>query len=324
MKTVVITGASSGIGELTARKMAQKGYNIVLAARREHLLEKIAKQCQEEFGVKALAVAADVSKKEEVERVAAHAVQRFGGFDIWINNAGVIMYGRFLDISPEEFRQVMETNLFGYAYGAREALTQFRAQGRGTLINVASGYGAVPAPYASAYITSKFAVRGLSASLREEMSAEGAKDIHVCTVLPATMDTPVYDNAGNRMGRPVRALPPVYNPELVADAIADLTVDPKAEVAVTGSLRIPMMIYNLLPGFFTAAFAKYVDSFGFKKGALAPNSSGNLFAPSNHKGIRGGWKTTRQHLAKSLKILLVVAGVILAWRAVSSDGKEQP
>lgn len=315
MKTAVITGASSGIGELTAKKLAANGYNVVLAARREQLLEAVASQCRE-YGVEALVVSGDVSKKETVEHIAAAAVQRFGGFDVWVNNAGVILYGRFLDITPEEFRQVIETNFFGYVYGAREALTQFKAQGHGTLVNVASGYGVFPAPFTSPYTASKFAVRGLSASLREELSADKIRNIHVCTVLPLTMDTPVYANAANKMGSKIVPLPPVYDPDKTASAIISVIEYPRAEVMTGKALKGPALMFNMFPHLFTALLARYFNAFGYKKNRTAKLTSGNLFAPSTHTGIRGGWQTDQGGLkTKVLPLAGAAALIVLLARA---------
>jgi short-subunit dehydrogenase len=307
MKTAVITGASSGVGELTAKRLSQAGYNVVLSARRENLLNDVASACRE-YGVEAIVVAADISKKEDVERIAASAIQRFGGFDVWINNAGVIAYGRFMDFSTEEFRQVIETNLFGCVYGAREALTQFRAQGYGNLVNVASGFGAIPSPFVSPYVASKFAVRGFSAVLREEMAADNIRDIHVCTVLPATMDTPVYANGANKMGHKVTPLPPVLDPSKATDAIMEVIDHPKAEILVGKAMKVPILLFNALPTGFINLFARYVKTYGYKKDESAEVSAGNLFVPSQNKGIRGGWKREGSR-NKLLFLPLFAAGI---------------
>lgn len=299
MKTAVITGASSGIGKLTALRLAQNGFDVVLAARRESLLNDVARECRE-YGVQAFAVKADVANPDDIQGIAQSALDHFGKIDIWINNAGVIMYGRFLDVSPEEFRQTIETNLFGVTYGSRSALAQFKKQGYGTLINIASGYGAVPAPYASPYITSKFAVRGLSASLHEELVADGIDNIHVCTVLPTTIDTPVYASSGNKMEHKVRALPPVYPPEKVVDTIVDLIDNPKVEAATSNIMRLPIVLYALSPDLFTRIFAKYVRKFGFDKKRPSAYSAGNLFTPSTNSGVRGGWQTEEQRFKRKI------------------------
>lgn len=307
MATAVITGASSGIGELTSIYFARQGYDVVLAARREYALQEVADKCRE-YQVKTVVVQTDISQKQQVERLAARAIKEFGAIDVWVNNAGVIAYGRFLDTPPDEFRQTLETNLFGVIYGSREALTQFRAQGHGTLINVASGYGAVPAPYASAYVTSKFAVRGFTASLRQEILADHIKDIHVCTVLPATIDTPVYQSSSNRMGHAVRALPPVYPAERVAESIVALARTPKAEVTIGKSLRVPITLYSLFPGTFASYFARYVKKQGFKNEDPTASAGGNLYYPSDFLGVSGGWKQTDRR-ATPLMVSVVLLGL---------------
>src|SRR5690606_21511524 len=142
-------------------------------------------------------------------------------------------------------RRVIETNLFGYVHGARTALPYFREQGCGTLINVASAVAAAPQPYTSAYVASKFAIRGLSDCLRMELSLDHVPDIHVCTVLPATVDTPLFQHAANYTGRAVQAMPPVYAAERVARAIVDLVTSPEREVFVGNAGRLMALQYQL-------------------------------------------------------------------------------
>src|SRR5262249_9531732 len=155
-KVVVITGASSGIGRETARRFAREGASVVLAARREDVLKRLA----EDLGPRTLAVPTDVTDESSVQRLADKAVETFGRLDVWVNNAGVMAVGKFLEIPPDVFRQVIETNFFGYVFGARAALKQFRRQGWGVLINNASVESKLTAPYATAYAASKHAVRG--------------------------------------------------------------------------------------------------------------------------------------------------------------------
>ncbi len=124
-KVAIITGASSGIGYATAIAFADKGYNLVLAARREQLLKQVAEQC-EQYGVKAVTVMADVSEEEDVAKIADTARTTFGRFDVWVNNAAVALYAKFDEAPMDEYRQVLETNLFGYIYGSQTAIKQFK------------------------------------------------------------------------------------------------------------------------------------------------------------------------------------------------------
>src|SRR5438874_9403287 len=148
---VVVTGASSGIGRATALAFAKHGASVVLAARRESMLREVANQCQM-FGGDAAVVPMDVTDEAAVETLGRRAIERFGRIDVWINNAGVSLFSRFEETPPDAFRRVIETNLFGYVYGARIALRRFRDQGYGLLINNASIVAEVSQPYTSAYV----------------------------------------------------------------------------------------------------------------------------------------------------------------------------
>lgn len=202
----MVTGALSGIGRATARAMAEHGARVVLAARSEESLREVAEEC-EELGGRALVVPTDVNDEEAVRELARRSVEVFGRIDAWVNNAGVMVYGRFEDVLTEVYRRVIETNLFGQIHGACAALSHFREQAGGVLINMSSVWGRLTSPHISAYVTSQFAIRAFSECLRQELAGE--RDIHVVTILPQSVDTPVFRRAGNYYGRAARAVPPV-------------------------------------------------------------------------------------------------------------------
>jgi short-subunit dehydrogenase len=307
--TAVITGATSGIGRATALRLARKGYNVVLAARRSHVLEEVAEECRR-HGVEALVVAVDVSKQGDVQRLAQMATDRFDHIDVWINNAAVTVLGPFTSLPTKAFRQVIETNFFGVVYGSQVALEQFVARGKGTLINISSMFGAVPSPYESPYIASKFAVRGLSATLRQELMLAGHKDVHVCTVMPAAIDTPIYRNAANITEREVKPPPPIYPVKLVADAIAELTDQPQDEVIVGASGRLMSTLRALLPtALLDRAFARFIDLTHFT-GKRAEPTPGNLFVPSTQSSESGDWRYLPPKARKTIG-LTVAAGAVI-------------
>jgi NAD(P)-dependent dehydrogenase (short-subunit alcohol dehydrogenase family) len=183
--SVVVTGASSGIGRATARLFAKHGARVVLAARSEQSLREVAGEC-EEVGGQALVVPTDVTDEEAVRELARQSVEVFGRIDVWVNNAGVMVYGPFEDVPTDVFRRVIETNLFGQIHGARAALSRFREQGGGVLINMSSEWGRLTSPHVSAYVTSKFAIRAFSECLRQELAGE--EDTHVVTILPQSVE----------------------------------------------------------------------------------------------------------------------------------------
>lgn len=317
---VVITGASSGIGKATARLFASKGAALVLGARRKDLLEELAQECRR-MGTQAVAVQVDVSQEDEVQNLARQAIEHYGRIDVWVNNAGVYLLGRFEDSPPDAFRQVIETNLFGYVYGARAALPHMREQGSGVLINNASIFGSIGAPYLSAYVTSKFAVRGLSESLRQEMLDD--KDIHICTVLPAAIDTPLFQHSGNYTGRAARPVRPVYNASQVASTIVKLARRPRAEVAVGSAGKLVRIQRRLMPTLSEKTMARQVEIDHFLDEPAAANP-GNIFEPVAYgAGVSGGWKAPHEpRPARRFAAGGLVAAVpaFFAWRKLSDSG----
>ena len=312
-RVVVVTGASSGIGRATALAFAERGDSVVIAARREAPLQELAAECEQRGG-RALAVPADTSDEAAVQELARRAVERFGRLDVWVNNAGVALFGRFEDLPAADFRQVLETNFFGYVYGARAALPHFRRRGRGVLINNASINGVGGAPYATAYVAAKFAVRGFSESLRQELRGT---DVSVCTILPASIDTPLFQHAGNYVGRAAKPLNPTYDPEQVARAIVHCADKPRREVIVGNAGRTLALLHSIAPALYERTMAKQVEQDEFQD-TPAPPSPGNLYEPvPAGTGASGGWKDGRSPSSPARR-LAIGAGIaapaaLLGW-----------
>ena len=302
-KVVVITGASSGIGRATALVLAKKGAHLVLAARREEPLDELARQC-EALGVRCLSVPTDVSEAAAVRALATEAVRAFGRIDGWVNNAGVYLLGRLEETPDDAFRQVMETNFFGTVYGTRAAIAQFRHQGRGTLINVSSVFGSTTGPYVSAYAASKFAVRGFTASVRQEFEGTG---IHVCTLLPAAIDTPLWEHSANYTGWRARPIEPIYSPERVARTIVRVLERPRRELFIGPSRRGFALLHTLLPAASEKSMRAMTDSRHFEP-QRQPRTSGNLFHPmAQGTGQSGGYRSPARQWFKRL---LLAGGLV--------------
>jgi NAD(P)-dependent dehydrogenase (short-subunit alcohol dehydrogenase family) len=286
-RLVVITGASSGIGRATAHAFAEAGATVVLAARGESALEDARAECEALSNGRAIAVPTDVADDGAVKRLAQEAQRAGKGrIDIWVNNAGVLQLGAFEKTPPDVFRQVIETNLFGYVHGARAALPIFRRQGEGVLVNVSSMTASTGQSPSAAYVTSKFAVRGFSIALRQELL--DSPGIHVCTVLPAAIDTPIFQHAANYTGRAVRAMRPTYDPYDVAREIVKLAHRPRREVFVGAVGRLLALQHAIAPDLTERLIAFGTERQLFEE-RRTRNSRGNLFKPAKPAEVRGGW-----------------------------------
>jgi NAD(P)-dependent dehydrogenase (short-subunit alcohol dehydrogenase family) len=289
---VVLTGASSGIGAATAEALAARGAAVVLAARRVGALHRVAGRC----GGRTLVVPTDVSDPGAVEALARAAETRFGRIDAWINNASVGVYAPLADAPVDDVRRAIEVNLLGYLYGVQAALPRLRADG-GVIVNVASVLAATTVPWMGAYNMSKHAVRALSDTLRQELT-DGS--VSVCTVLPASIDTPFYRHAANRTGRAVQPIPPVYPAGVVARTIVSVLRRPRRE-AYAGRLGHVLAVQQrLLPGATEWVMARYARRVALGS-APAPPTDGNLFvAGTDPAAIDGGFHGRRRALVRAV------------------------
>lgn len=286
-RIVVVTGASSGIGRATALAFAARGAHVALAARRERALRRVAREC-EELGVRALVVPTDVTDAEATRRLAEAALHAFGRIDVWVNNAGIGLFGPFAGADLRSQRRVVETNLFGAMNGAAAVLPHFLERQRGVLITNVSIGGWVPVPFASAYTASKFGVRGFLAGLRQELAH--LPRVHVCGVFPSGVDTPGYQHAANVSGAELRPARPLYSAEDVAAAIVSLAYHPRHELAVGWPARLARAAYAVAPRVTEAAAGRFFRTY-LRRARPAPRAGGNLFLPvSAGTAASGGWK----------------------------------
>jgi short-subunit dehydrogenase len=228
-QTMVITGATSGIGLTTARMAAEKGAKLVLIARNEAALSELVNEIKANAG-QAIFCAADVADESALRRAAELAKEEFGGFDTWVNNAGGSVYGRITDVPTEDLRRLFETNVWGVVNGSRIAAEHLREKG-GAIINVGSEVSDAPVPLQGMYSASKHAVKGFTDALRMEL--EGDKlPISVTLIKPTAIHTPFPENAKNYLPYEPQLPPPLYAPELVAEAILHCSETPTRDFFV--------------------------------------------------------------------------------------------
>ena len=261
--TVLITGASQGIGKETALLFARNGYDVVLASRQADRLEAVASEVQS-LGCDALAVPTDVRDAQQVERLIQTALDRFGAIDVLVNNAGVYLLGPVEECTLSDWHQIIDTNLWGYIHTIHALLPHFLERGTGIIINVGSIGGKVPIPYQVPYTASKYAITGLTESLQAELRPKG---IQVCAIHPNFIKTDLMEraifrgkdeqDAKERQALVERALksPFLEEPEQVAQAIWDAVEHQRSEVMV-GSAKISNASYKMLPGAMEWVFRK--------------------------------------------------------------------
>ena len=281
----------------------------MVAARRQEPLDTLVAECERMTGKSALAVPTDVADEYQVHQLALRAVERFGRIDVWINNAGVYAAGEFDEIPPDVFRRLIEVNFFGCVHGSRAALPHLRRH-RGALINTASVDSAATFPYFTAYVASKWAVRGFSASLRQELLDDG---VDVCTILPASIDTPLFQHAANYMHRYMKALNPTYDPEQVARAMVRCAENGGPREVIVGLAgRLLALQYTLMPGLSERIFRKQVEVDHFDPSRETAPTSGNVLEPmAEGVSTTGGWKSSKGHGGLPSGAIAGVAAVAL-------------
>ena len=243
-QVVVITGGSSGIGLATAKMAAKRGAKVVLNSRDAADLKQAAEQIRDDGG-QALDVVGDVSDFAAMQRVADAAIGHFGGFDTWVNNAGISIYGRIEVVTLEDARRLFETNYWGVVHGTLAALPHLKLGG-GAIINLGSILSDTGYPLQGHYTASKHAVKGFTDSLRVELEAEQAP-VSITLIQPTAIDTPYPEHAKSYLGVTPTHLPPVYAPEVVAEAILASAEYPERDVLVGGGAKLFDTIERFAP-----------------------------------------------------------------------------
>jgi NAD(P)-dependent dehydrogenase (short-subunit alcohol dehydrogenase family) len=286
-QSVVVLGASSGIGRATALRFARRGAAVTCAARSEPDLHSLVAEI-EAAGGRAQAVPTDAVDAEAVQRLADRAEERYGRIDTWVNAAAVSVWGKVEDITSAEFDRVLRVNVLGHVHGAQAALPALRRAGGGVIVGISSVEGVRAVPLHAPYTASKMALRGFYDCLRMELAAEGSP-VAVTTILPASIDTPFFEHARSKLGGHLpKPPPPVYSADVVAAAIVRAAQRPTREVPVGGSAIGFFLGQRLNPALTDAVMSMR----GVQRAALESDhpddGQDNLDAPMPGTGRVGG------------------------------------
>ena len=289
-QTIVITGASSGIGLVTARMAARQGAKVVLAARNEDALRQLEQEINSSGG-QAAYVVADVGNEEDHRKILDTAVSRFGGVDTWVNNAGASVYGRIEQVPTEDAKRLFDTNFWGVFHGSKTALEHLKTRGGGgfggAIINVGSTVSDRSIPLQGIYSASKFAVRSFTDALRMEIE-EAGYPISVTLIKPAAIDTPYVEHAKNYMDEDPSFPPPVYAPETVAQGILHAAVHPERDLFIGGAGKM----FSVMEKYAPRLTDRYMERTMFRQqqaGTRGRRSGIGLHGPGVGLQERGGY-----------------------------------
>jgi len=282
----LVTGASAGVGRATARHFAEDGFDVALVARGRDGLEGARLEI-ERLGRRALPIPTDVAEPEQVEDAAERAEEGLGPIDVWVNNAMATVLAPFQEIEPDEFRRVTEVTYLGFVWGTRAALKRMVPRDSGSIVMVGSALAYRGIPLQSAYCGSKHAIKGFFEAVRTELLHEGSKVKLSMVELPA-LNTPQFDHCRTRMPKQPQPVPPIYQPEVAADAIAWAARSGEREVYVGAPTWKTIWGERIAPGLGD----RYLAKNGFKSQMAGEPVNGdrpdNLFAPvEGDKGAHG-------------------------------------
>lgn len=315
-KTVVITGGTSGVGRAAAEAFALEGCNVVIAARGQEGLDETVALCHD-LEVVALGVQTDVSDAQQVQHLAEQALQFNGRIDIWVNNAGVMASGKFEEIPIETMDQLVKTNLLGYLHGAHTVLPIFKKQKEGILINNVSIGGWMPAPYSTAYSSTKFGIRGMVEGLQGEVSDE--PNIHIVGLYPGIQRSTGNTHSAKYSGLDFKIPPFSVDPRELAAQMVAAAKNPKKSIITDVYAQISKILYGLFPRVIinTASAALRL---GMKPNADT-NTSGNVNYPSKDPMRIYGEMALPVPTKKQKTILMMVTGIAIGFLYMKSKKK---
>lgn len=324
-EVVVVTGASAGVGRATAREFGKRGSRVALLARNEDGLESAKKEI-EALGGKALIVPTDVADHEQVEAAAQKVEEEFGPIDVWVNDAIAVIFSPFKEISAEDFKRSTEVCYLGTVYGTMAALKRMIPRDKGTVVQVGSALSYRAIPLQSAYCGSKHAIRGFTDSVRTELMHDGS-NVHITTVHLPAVNTPQFNVSKTTLPYHPQPVPPIFQPEVAAEAIHWAAHHKRREIYVGGSSVAVIIGNKLLPGLGDRYLAKTGYSSQQTDRPVSPDRPDNLYetVPGDH-GAHGNfdgqsssesyqlWATTHRGLLAAAAFGVVAGGVALLKR----------
>jgi NAD(P)-dependent dehydrogenase (short-subunit alcohol dehydrogenase family) len=328
---VVITGASAGVGRATARAFGKRRAKVGLIARGRDGLEAAKREIEADGG-EAIVLPIDVADHDAVERAAAEVESRFGPIDIWVNNAMLSVFSPIMEMKPDEYRRVTDVTYLAYVWGTLAALRRMKARDRGTIVQVGSALAYRGIPLQSAYCAAKHAVQGFHDSLLSELIHDRSRVRVVMVHMPA-LNTPQFRWVKSRLPRKGQPVPPIFQPELAADAIVWAAYCDRREVNVGGTTSMAVIGNNFVPGIGDWYLARNGYDAQMTGEPEDPNRPDNLWAPlPGDHGAHGAFDdratphSTQWELNKRRPWLLaamgLVGGVLLlgrAWNAFRSS-----
>lgn len=277
-EVIVITGATAGVGRAAAEAFAREGAHIGLLARGEERLES-TKRRVEELGGRAIGISTDVADADQVERAAEQIEQEFGPIDVWVNNAMTSVFSPAIEIKPEEYKRVMEVNFLGFVHGTQSALKRMLPRNRGSIVLVGSALAKRGIPLQAPYCASKHAIQGYFESLRTELLHDDS-DVKLSIVHLPAMNTPQFDWVKSRLDNKAQPVPPIYQPEIAADAIMYAAHNDRREIYV-GAPTVKTIFGNrIAPWFADRYLAKNGYSGQQTDEPENPNRANNLWEPA--------------------------------------------
>jgi NAD(P)-dependent dehydrogenase (short-subunit alcohol dehydrogenase family) len=312
-KVIVVTGGSAGVGRAAAKAFARRGDRVALLARGVESLNAAAREVADAGG-KPLAVPTDVAEHGQVEAAADEVESELGPIDVWVNNAMTTVFARFADIEPDEYARTTEVTYLGVVWGTMAALRRMRPRDHGVVVQVGSALAYRGIPLQSPYCGAKHAIKGFTESLRSELLHDGTR-VQVNMVQLPALNTPQFEIGRTKMDRSPQPVPPIYQPEIAADAIVWASEHRRREIQVAAPTVEVILLNKLFPGLLDHYLARTGFDSQLTDERLDGGREGNLFAPvPGDHGTRGRFSDARERsvllgLAKHRRALAGAAGL---------------